>query len=74
MYRGMCIFLGQLIMTSLRDSEVTHHLARPGQLWQRHRSRNLSRVAAAVIEPRGPIVRKFNPEGKAQTEKCNLFL
>lgn len=73
MYRCMRIFLGQLIMTSLTDSEVTHHLARPGQPWQRHRPRNLSRVAGAVIEPRGPIVRRSSPEGKARLKNATYF-
>lgn len=73
MYRCMRIFLGQLIMTSLTDSEVTHHLAKPGQPWQRHRPRNLSRVAGAVIEPRGPIVRRSSPEGKARLKNATYF-
>lgn len=73
MYRCMCIFLGQLITTSLRDSEVTHQLARPGQPWQRHKPRNLSRVAGAVIEPHRPSVRRSSPEGKPRLRNATDF-
>lgn len=69
----MCIFLGQLITTSLRDSEVTHQLARPGQPWQRHEPRNLSRVPGAVIEPHRPSVRRSSPEGKPRLKNATDF-